>query len=93
MQPLTVEEIARDCHVSTSYLHRLFMARLGVSPHVALIQRRVTAAKALLVNSREPLAQIAWKCGFNSPSYFSDCFHRQTGMTPRAFRDSMAYQL
>lgn len=92
-QPLTVEDMALDCHVSASYLHRLFTARLGMTPHAALTQRRITAAKALLVNGTEAMADIAWKCGFNSPSYFSDCFRRQVGMSPRQFRDEMAYRL
>ena len=93
MRPLSVEDIAHDCHVSASYLHRLFTARMGVTPHEALTQRRITAAKTLLVNSQETMTDIAWKCGFHSPSYFSDCFRRQTGMSPREFRKAMAYQL
>ena len=93
MRPLTVEDIARDCHVSPSYLHRLFMARMGATPHAVLMRRRITAAKTLLVNSEEVLADIAWKCGFHSPSYFSDCFRRQVGQSPRDFRKSMSYQL
>jgi len=93
MQPLTVEDIARDCHVSASYLHRLFVAHLSSTPHAALTRRRVLAAKALLVNTREPISQIAWKCGFNSSSYFSDCFRKQTGQSPREFREGMGYQL
>ena len=88
-----VEELARVCHVSAPYLHRLFVAHLSSTPHAALTRRRVLAAKALLVNSREPISQIAWKCGFQSASYFSDCFRRHEGMLPRKFRKETGYQL
>ena len=92
-EEISVEDIAQACHVSASYLHRLFAQQLQLTPHAALIQRRITAAKAMLANENYPIAEIAWRCGFNSPSYFSDCFRRQTGLSPREFRDSMTYQL
>ena len=92
-EELSVEDIAQACHVSASYLHRLFAQQMQLTPHAALIQRRITAAKAMLANEAFPIAEVAWRCGFNSPSYFSDCFRRQTGLSPREFRDSMTYQL
>ena len=91
-EELSVEEIAQACHVSASYLHRMFSQQLRLTPHAVLIQRRIMAAKAMLANDAFPIAEVAWRCGFNSPSYFSDCFRRQTGFSPREFRDSMTYQ-
>jgi len=92
-EELSVDDIAQACHVSASYLHRLFAQHLQLTPHVALIQRRMTAAKTLLADESFPIAEIAWRCGFNSPSYFSDCFRRQTGLSPGEYRDSTTYQL
>jgi len=92
-EELSVEQIARACHVSVSYLHRLFAERLEQTPHAALLRQRITAAKTMLMNEACPIAEIAWRCGFNSPCYFSDCFRKSVGMSPREFREQMAYQL
>ena len=92
-QELSVEELARICHVSTPYLHRLFVSRLGVTPHHALIRRRLIAAKVMLINEPCPIADVAWKCGFQSASYFSDCFRKHVGMSPKDFRRENGYRL
>jgi len=92
-EPFGVEELACACHVSPPYLHRLFTAHLGITPHTALMRRRLIAAKVMLINGQDTIADIAWKCGFQSASYFSDCFRRHVGMPPHKFRLEMGYQL
>ena len=92
-EELSVDELARLCHVSTPYLHRLFVKHLGVTPHSALLRRRLVAAKVMLINEPWPIAEVAWRCGFQSASYFSDCFRRHVGMSPIRFRKETGYQL
>lgn len=92
-EALGVEELAHICHVSAPYLHRLFAAHLNTTPHQALMRRRLIAAKGMLINETASIADIAWKCGFQSASYFSDCFRRNVGMSPRKFRKEAEYQL
>lgn len=92
-EEFSVDELARICHVSTPYLHRLFVSHMGVTPHSALLRRRLMAAKVLLINDPCPIAEVAWRCGFQSASYFSDCFRRHVGMSPMQFRRETEYQL
>ena len=92
-QELSVDQLAALCHVSTPYLHRLFVKHLHITPHSALIRRRIMAAKVILINESCPIAEVAWRCGFQSASYFSDCFRRQSGMSPLQFRRETGYQL
>ncbi len=89
----SVEDLAQVCHVSTPYLHRLFVTRLKTTPHNALMQRRIMAAKVMLINDPSPVAEVAWRCGFSSASYFSDCFRRWVGVSPRKFRQETGYKL
>jgi len=88
-----VDELAAACHVSTPYLHRLFVNHLNITPHTALVRRRLIAAKMMLINDSAAISDVAWKCGFQSASYFSDCFRRHVGMSPRKFRKETGYQL
>ncbi|MBE6981341.1 MAG: AraC family transcriptional regulator [Ruminococcaceae bacterium] len=90
---LTVDQLANYCNVSTSYLHKLFIQVRGISPHEAILDRRIIAAKAMLMNTQKSIAEVAVACGFQSHAYFSDCFKRRVGITPGKFRNNTTYRV
>lgn len=90
---ITVEDIAKSCSVSPSYLHKCFKMQLHTTPGEYLLNHRLKVARELLTNSSHPLSSIALDCGFTSQSYFSDCFKRNIGMTPKKYRDTAGYPL
>lgn len=92
-KPLTTQHIAHSCGVSSSYLHKLFKTVLGTTPGAYLLSCRISVARDLLANTDLPMSEIAFQCGFNSQSYFSDCFKRSVGASPMAFRKESAYLL
>lgn len=92
-EDLSVSQIAESCGVSPSYLHRIFQTRLHTTPGELILSCRIAAASNLLVSTSLTLAEIASRCGFHSPSYFSDCFKRKTGHSPNSFRKNAAYPL
>lgn len=90
---ISVDQIAEYCNVSCSYLHRLFQTRLHTTPGEMLLTCRISAACNLLVNTALSLGQISADCGFHSQSYFSDCFKRKVGISPKNFRINASYPL
>ncbi len=88
---LNVENIADICNVSVSYLHKLFKANLNITPGEYILNCRISAARDLLSNSNLSLNEILFRCGFNSQSYFSDCFKRKTGYSPKDYRNKFKY--
>ena len=44
-------------------------------------------ARALLLNTRLPVSEIATATGFADSNYFSRCFRKFTGLSPREFRE------
>jgi len=91
MQPLTINNIAEYCHLSTSHFHKIFIETAHITPNNYLLNIRLSHARSLLAATNIPISEIAVKCGFNSQAYFSDCFKRQFASTPRIFRNSFAY--
>ena len=91
MEPLTVDNIAGHCCLSSSYFYKLFLDTVHTTPNNYLLTLRLSAAKSLLVTTTMPISDIAARCGFNSQAYFSDCFKRQMGMGPRQFRSSFVH--
>jgi AraC-like DNA-binding protein len=63
----------------------------GCSPMEYLMRIRIQHAKLLLVQTEEPIARIAEQVGFRLPSYFSACFQRLEGISPRQYRQRFSF--
>lgn len=85
-QPVTAEELAARCGVSQTTLFRLFRSHIGESPLEYVIRLRMKHARALLLENRLPVKEIARCCGYGNALYFSSEFRRIHGASPRAFR-------
>lgn len=74
--------------VSKHYLRHCFKEEVGLTPLEYLTDLRIQHAKCLLAqNSYMTIGEIALNCGFNDPYYFSRCFKKNTGVSPREFRN------
>lgn len=77
----SVPEIARFYGVSESGLKRIFDKYAGISVHKYLLKLKIKAALQLL-RGGETVSRTAEVLGFNSQSYFSRAFRRETGISP-----------
>lgn len=84
--PLQLEEIAQQVTLSPFHFARLFKRTTGSSVMEYLLRIRLRMAKHLLTQTAMPVSEIADKCGFADPSYFSRTFKRWEGATPSEFR-------
>lgn len=84
--PLVLDDLAETARWSTAHLHDVFKRRLNTTPHKMLLDRRLQAAKELLISSDMLSKQISRKCGFAAPGAFCRAFKKTTGMTPEAYR-------
>ena len=83
---ISLDEMARQVKLSTSYFSAAFKNSFGVSPHNYVIKRRVEFAKDKMLNSNAPLCEIALDCGLSDQAHLSRVFRRITGTTPSAWR-------
>lgn len=84
--PISIKSTAHHFLVSESTVSQLFSKRLGVSYYRFVTQRRLIAAKDLILND-EPLTDIAGKVGFKDYSSFYRAFKSQFGITPKEFKN------
>ena len=87
-ESLGVEALAERACVSTSTLFKKMKHLLGFGPSDYIIKVRLNQASTLLRSTSIPIAEIATRTGFRSPSYFSACFKSQFGVTPKEYRNS-----
>lgn len=87
-EAFTVAALARRFKVSRRLIELRFRERLGVTPHDYLRQRRVSHARALLLDSsaHRTLGEVAAASGFGSPRAFRAAFRAETGVTPADYR-------
>lgn len=85
---LTVRRLATQTGYTADYLSNLFSVATGEHLSAYINRLRVERAAHLLRESVLAVKEIAWACGFSSPSYFIRAFRAHFGHTPKAWRQA-----
>jgi AraC-like DNA-binding protein len=89
-QPLDVERLARDAHMSAGHLSREFKAAYGESPYSYLMTRRIERAMALLRRGDLDVTEVCFAVGCQSLGTFSTRFTELVGVPPSVYRQHQA---
>jgi AraC-like DNA-binding protein len=89
-QPLDVEALARDAHMSAGHFSREFRRAYGESPYGYLMTRRVERAMALLRGSDLSVTEVCFEVGCSSLGTFSTRFTELVGVPPSVYRRQAA---
>lgn len=87
-EPLSIPDLCRRVNVSQRQLERLFRKHTGCT--IAQFGKilRLQYARVLLTSTRMSIRDVSAACGFNSMSYFSQCFVGAFGKKPSAYRQA-----
>jgi AraC-like DNA-binding protein len=77
---------ARRLGVSEAHFRRLFRTAVGTPPARFLLNRRMQAAGARLLEDRRPIHVVATALGFPDQAVFTRRFSRIHGLTPHRWR-------
>ncbi|MDJ0696592.1 AraC family transcriptional regulator [Mastigocoleus sp. MO_188.B34] len=80
--------LATMVDMSKYYFLKLFKQSMGITPHQYVIKQRIEKAKQLLRQDKLSVIEVAAECGFSNQSHFAKVFHKNVGITPRAYRKS-----
>ncbi|MDD2710947.1 MAG: helix-turn-helix transcriptional regulator [Verrucomicrobiae bacterium] len=72
--------------LSRSQLAHLFKQQVGIGPIEFQNEQRIVLAGQMLRMSFLSVKQIASELGYKNPKYFSTCFRRMTGVSPKQYR-------
>ena len=84
-QQFSVEQLASELCVSTSGLYRRLQQLTRLSPVEYIRYVRMNRAAQLLKTQRYRVYEICTMVGFSDQRYFSQCFKKQFGVTPKAY--------
>lgn len=87
MNVIELSYLAEICGVTREHLCRVFKQYTGMRPFEYITKIRLQKSKEMLVLYRNMnINEIAYKCGFQSNSYFSSVFRKSMGITPEEYR-------
>lgn len=85
-EPLVLETLAAEVHVSPNHLIRLFRKDLQSTPHQFWDRLRIEYAQSRLRQPEIRIKEVAIDLGFKHLSHFSKWFKRHTGNSPQTVR-------
>ncbi|NGT32135.1 AraC family transcriptional regulator [Clostridium perfringens] len=88
MHSITVQEIADYVNLSRSYLYKMFIKNLGISPQRYLINLRMYKATLLLKGTKLPIGEVANSVGYSDSLLFSKTFSKHFSMSPLNYRNN-----
>jgi AraC family transcriptional regulator len=89
-EPISLATLAQLAGLSPYYFCRAFKQSVGVPPHRYHNQRRMERAKLLLAKPASSVTDIGLTVGYSETSSFTAAFHKTTGLTPTAYRRTVA---
>jgi transcriptional regulator GlxA family with amidase domain len=84
--PEPVARVAKAVGLSPRRMEGLFRQYLGETPAAYALGLRLQAARRMVTDTRHPLAEVALRTGFASPSTLSRAFSRRFGVAPGVLR-------
>jgi transcriptional regulator GlxA family with amidase domain len=88
--PLSLPLIARQCQLSLRQIERLFHKYRDLTPSQYYLSLRLTHARQLLLNTNRSVIDISIATGFETQSYFTACYRKHFGSSPRNHRSQVA---
>lgn len=86
--PVTLSDVAQAVGYSPAYLTNLMRQQTGKNVHRWLVERRMTQAISMLMETEETICRIAETVGYQDVCHFSRYFRQFYGASPQAWRSS-----
>lgn len=85
-EPYDALRYAKMINLSVSRFNHLFKERIGIPPYTYFLKIRIDNAAELLTQTDIKIKDVAYRCGFDDPLYFTQAFKRLRGLTPSQYK-------
>ncbi|MBM6996615.1 response regulator [Paenibacillus sp. DXFW5] len=83
---ISIARVCQHLHISTGYFSNIFKKETKTTFVNYLMGVRMDAAQDLLATTDLKAFEIAERVGFADPNYFSFCFRKKYGISPKEYR-------
>jgi AraC family transcriptional regulator len=88
MENLSLKEMSNAIEMSPYYFTRLFKQSTGMNAYQYVIHCRMERAKHLLCRRDLSIAEVSQQVGFQNQGHFTNAFRKNTGTTPKMYREA-----
>lgn len=85
---LSLSLVSDALSITPTYFSAFFIREVGTGFNEYITGMRIDRAKKLLTVTNRRISDIAFECGFRSPSYFNSVFRKHLGMSPGEYRNT-----
>jgi len=86
---ITIKDLSAIAHMSITNFTRVFKNDTGKTPMEYLNKIRLERAKRLMMAGDKSITEIAFECGFSSPSYLSERFRKSYKISPSDYLNGL----
>ncbi|MGG6313125.1 helix-turn-helix domain-containing protein [Paenibacillus macerans] len=90
-EPFSAKLLGESINFHPVYVARCMQKAFGCSPAAYLLRLRIQQAKLLLLQTDHTIERIAEQVGFNQAAYFTACFTKMEGLSPRKYRQQFIW--
>lgn len=90
-EPLSLRDLVEFAQLSPSTVGRMFREHLDTTPVEWILRVKMERAKVLLRTRRISVAEVGAQVGIPDPYYFSKCFKKETGISPREYQNQTVW--
>jgi AraC family transcriptional regulator len=87
-EKMDLEMLAEIAHFSQFHFHKIMRAYLRESLGSYIIRVRMDTAASLLLYSIDPVSDIAYRVGYDTPAAFTKAFQKRFGTSPSDYRQN-----
>lgn len=85
-EEISLNVLAKEFHLSASYISQLFKNEIGVNFLAYLTNIRMEQAKKLLLSTPLSIAEVSERSGYGDYRVFTKAFKKSEGVTPSQYR-------
>ena len=86
---ISINDFAKSMNITPGWFRRCFKKYTGTSPQQFLNEHRLGFARELLLTTNYKISEIAERCGYDNPFYFSRIFTKNIGCSPMEFKKNI----
>ena len=89
-QNISIKQLSNHFHISSDHISHTFKEVYGISPINYAIDRRISEAKWMLINTKDSLTSISLQVGYENTTHFTNLFIKRVGYRPLEYREKFS---